>query len=649
MTRDRNRPDGGPGLRPGLVVDRYIVLYGLGSVETGEQKLVAVAHDPELDRNVVLKLLTSAGESSSVRADILAAARALARVEDPNVVRVFDVGEFANTVYVAMERVAGPTLSEWLIQERRSWRQILTVFLAAGRGLAAGHGAGMVHGGFDTTNVLVPARGTAKVLNFGLSRARQRILASIGREIGGPASSSDVSQDRLDHRDVALADQYDFCCALSSALFPQPSADPEDLPADGRLRPPLHGRGMRIPERVRQAVRRGLSSEPGDRFDSMDALLAALSSTTRVPARAALAAACLVAPAFALLAPRWIAGGADPCGAAPQQLAGVWDRRARDTAQARFLGAGAPQARTEYHRVEQTLDAYAQSWAEARETACRAQRRQDEPSRRAFDLEMLCLDNALAAFGELAAALRPGHGLAAADGALALPDLSYCGDRLKLLRHGPTAPSAGAALAMEATSRALSVFPAGPATGQGFSPQQIEALLADVRAIEFPPYRSSLLRRLATRRVEMSELEEAEDHLLEALEASLEAGNQLQTAAVFAQLADVVGIARADFAAGRRWANLAAAAVSGVENSSAADEAEIFRLLARYWSTAGEPARSNRMSELALDRARLAFGEGSRRLVDFATSPEANPDQGPEANPGSKGLPARQDRASRAR
>jgi len=109
----------------------------------------------------------------------------MARLSHPNVVSVYDAGTFGDRVFLAMELVDGVTLRQWLVEER-SWRDVLRVFLEAGRGLAAAHAAGLVHRDFKPDNVLVSRRAEVKVTDFGLARAargakRRRIVRRLRR------------------------------------------------------------------------------------------------------------------------------------------------------------------------------------------------------------------------------------------------------------------------------------------------------------------------------------------------------------------------------------------------------------------------------------------------------------------------------------
>ncbi len=133
-------------LAPPLRVGRYRIGAHVGS---GGMGIVYAGHDPELGRTVALKLLAPrAGPDGEAQARLMLEAQAMARVSHPHVVAIHDVGVHEDRVWLAMEFIAGVTLAAWLRAQRRGWREVLAVFLAAGEGLAAVHAAGLVHRDF---------------------------------------------------------------------------------------------------------------------------------------------------------------------------------------------------------------------------------------------------------------------------------------------------------------------------------------------------------------------------------------------------------------------------------------------------------------------------------------------------------------------
>ena len=127
----------------GARIGRYIVLDVLGS---GGMGVVVAAYDPTLDRKVAIKLIDARhrGDAGS-RLRMEREAQAMARLSHPNVVTIYEVGEHEGDLFLAMEFVKGRDLCAWLRERRVDWRQVLEVFIQAGRGLAAAHRVGIVH------------------------------------------------------------------------------------------------------------------------------------------------------------------------------------------------------------------------------------------------------------------------------------------------------------------------------------------------------------------------------------------------------------------------------------------------------------------------------------------------------------------------
>jgi eukaryotic-like serine/threonine-protein kinase len=288
----RSSPSQEMPLRSGEVLGRYVISRVLG---VGGMGVVYAAEDPRLGRKVALKLLrpTLADSEGERQARLLREAQAMARLSHPNVLPVFDLGTEGGQVFLAMELVEGSTLAAWLKEHERPWRQVLGLFLEAGRGLAAAHRAGLVHRDFKPANVLVGTDGRPRVTDFGLVRVGaaeesaqapapmpgdELALTQAGAVPGTPAY---MSPEQLAGRPVdARGDQFSFCVALYEALYGvRPFA--ADAPPESRWTLRRPERDPRLLTSVKAALDRGLALEPAERFASMDALLEALVQAPR--------------------------------------------------------------------------------------------------------------------------------------------------------------------------------------------------------------------------------------------------------------------------------------------------------------------------------------------------------------------------------
>ncbi|MEM6991396.1 MAG: serine/threonine-protein kinase, partial [Myxococcota bacterium] len=173
--RGKRRKKSFTPLARGSALGRYVVLDQLGA---GGMGVVYAAYDPELDRRIAIKLLqTEEGapdDATAGHARLLREAQAMAKLTHPNVIAVYDVGSFEDSVFVAMEFVDGTTITAHLDELWEDgpppWRDVVALYAGAGRGLAAAHAAGVVHRDFKPDNVMVGEDGRVLVLDFGLAR-----------------------------------------------------------------------------------------------------------------------------------------------------------------------------------------------------------------------------------------------------------------------------------------------------------------------------------------------------------------------------------------------------------------------------------------------------------------------------------------------
>ncbi len=429
-------PEGGGGLGPdrvaaggiedvprGALLDRFVVLDRLGS---GGMGVVYSALDPDLDRRVAVKLLRTAegapGEPGGDRARLLREGQALARLSHPNVTAVYQVGTVGDRVFIAMELVDGETLTSWLRRERRSWRQVLSVFSQAGEGLAAAHRAGLVHRDFKPDNVLLGKDGRVRVTDFGLARpVGDRALRDVAAgppipgvcvPAGAPTETAAFAgtpgymapEQHLGRPADGRSDLFSFCVALYEAVYGErPFGVPESGLTErsalalealaGRVRSAPEGSA--VPAWLRGVLLRGLQAAPEERFPSMEELLAALGRDPALRRRRwlgmALVAALLAATAFGVR--EWQRNRAALCTGAAEKLAEVLGPEREARIEAAFHRTQAPYASQVWQSTRAALRRHGEAWAAGYGDACRATRVRGEQSEHALDLRMQCLEH----------------------------------------------------------------------------------------------------------------------------------------------------------------------------------------------------------------------------------------------------------------
>jgi tetratricopeptide (TPR) repeat protein/predicted Ser/Thr protein kinase len=448
-------------------IGRFRILDRLGE---GGMGVVYSAYDPELDRKVALKLLRpdladDASHGSAGTGRLQREAQAMARLNHPNVVTVHEVGRHDDQVFVAMEFVDGHTLRAWAEQDH-DWQTIVAVYCDAAQGLGAAHRAGIVHRDFKPDNVMLGEDGRVRVMDFGLSRAEASQhaeadtavdtldpLTRTGAIMGTPAYMAPEQHNAAPT--TAASDQFAFCVSLWEAL-----AGERPFPGDtynalagavvtGKIRTPPGT--ATAPSRIFDALRRGLSVAPADRFDSMEALADTLRVT---PYRTARRVGIGVALGTGIAAAFYAGSRPDPvragaCDDAGSAIETSWSDQRQAAVRDALLQSEAPYAAAAWSGVEQLLGRYADTWVRAAETRCTAAL-VESADQDLLQRQALCLDSRRSTFEGLVEVLAsPDDGVAqqAVLAAATLPPIESCADPRRLEAFStPRAPEAMDAL-----------------------------------------------------------------------------------------------------------------------------------------------------------------------------------------------------------
>ena len=269
------------------VVDgRYRILNRLGS---GGMAEVWCAQDTQLGRRVALKILQPRfAQDQELVERFRREASAAAGLQHPNVVNVFDRGEFDGTYYIAMEYVQGASLRD-LINEGMSVEAAVGVtrqILAAAK---FAHSHGVIHRDFKPGNVLVDREGRATVTDFGIAKAGVSEITQTGSVMG---TAQYLSPEQAQGLDVtATSDLYSIGVILYEALtgrvpFEADSAVAVALKQVSEVPRPPSELNPAVPKALDAVVLKAMAKDPANRFQSADEFDAALTEAERNPSGA---------------------------------------------------------------------------------------------------------------------------------------------------------------------------------------------------------------------------------------------------------------------------------------------------------------------------------------------------------------------------
>lgn len=182
---------------------RYQVIREIGK---GSMGVVYEAHDPNMDLKVALKVLRhDRVVSDAFVRRFLAEARALGRLDRANIVRIYNVDEDSDTVYIAMEFVEGESLDEVMRRKKFSPEEIIEMGVTIARTLDYAHQKGIVHRDIKPSNILIRSDGFLKITDFGIAHVHDPSSSEktqAGEILGTPAymSPEQVMSRKVDGR-----------------------------------------------------------------------------------------------------------------------------------------------------------------------------------------------------------------------------------------------------------------------------------------------------------------------------------------------------------------------------------------------------------------------------------------------------------------
>ena len=267
-------------------IGRYTIIDRLGR---GGMGTVYLAHDPQLERRVALKVpLFDDGPHGRTAAWFRREAKIAATLTHPNFCPVYDVGEHDGQLFITMPFIAGETLASRLARGGPvPCREAVAWVIKIARALAEAHRAGIVPRDLKPSNIMIDARGEPIVMDFGLARREAPdvdLATPFGMIVGTPAY---LAPEQIAGPSTPAGDVYSLGVLFYQMLSGKPpySGKFEDV-----LRSAIQGNPPPPSEIVpgidphTEAIcLKAMDADPLDRFDSMDAFANALLTPKTVP------------------------------------------------------------------------------------------------------------------------------------------------------------------------------------------------------------------------------------------------------------------------------------------------------------------------------------------------------------------------------
>jgi len=274
---------------------------------------VYLAEDTELDRKVALKFLpTHLSRDEASRTRFTREAKAAAKLDHPNIVPVYEVGEFNVRPFFAMANIEGPTLKEIIKQGKLSSAEAVDYAKQICEGLHEAHSAGVVHRDVKPANIIIDKKNKPRILDFGLATVSgEEKLTQTGSTLGtvGYMAPEQIEGKKVDHR----ADLFSLGVILYEMLTGRRPFEGDNDAAIVRAitdaaPEPIARFKSGVTGELQNIIDRSLSKDPSVRYQHADGMLADLKrlagsgEVTALPAKKKLSRLWWVAAALVLIA-----------------------------------------------------------------------------------------------------------------------------------------------------------------------------------------------------------------------------------------------------------------------------------------------------------------------------------------------------------
>jgi beta-lactam-binding protein with PASTA domain/predicted Ser/Thr protein kinase len=271
--------------RKGMMVDeRYRLDHKIGS---GGMADVWLAEDTELDRQVAIKILHDRfAQDGEFVQRFQREAQSAAGLQHPNVVGVFDRGEFRDTYFIAMEYVDGPSLKD-LVKGGMGTKDAIDFTRQILNAARFAHRKGIIHRDLKPQNVLIDDEGRARVADFGIARGGENSDITATGSVMGTAQY--LSPEQAQGKPTTpSSDIYSIGVILYEALtgrvpFEGDSAVAVALKQVSETPRRPSAINPNIPPALDAVVMRALAKDPEARFKDADAFLKALDAAEKAP------------------------------------------------------------------------------------------------------------------------------------------------------------------------------------------------------------------------------------------------------------------------------------------------------------------------------------------------------------------------------